>query len=259
MCRLAAYLGPDITLQQFLFEPDHSLYKQSWEPRELKYTKFNADGYGFGWFSQDGIPSAYTSILPIWSDRNLPSLARTLTNSLWLAEVRSATAGNPVHQYNTAPFCDDQLVFVHNGFIRNFHLQVLPRISPILAPVIAADIHGNTDSEYLFACMRQMLLDDEDLDLTGALQKLFEWLEKRITDEEALLNIIVSDGNRLYASRHGFNHECASLYYTTDDELFPGAQLIASERFSEDSFWQPVPEHHLLILDRDNPPELLAL
>jgi len=148
---------------------------------------------------------------------------------------------------------------VHNGFIRNFHLHVLPRILPVLAPAITAGIRGNTDSEYLFACLRQILLDDEELELAGALLRLFEWLEKWLTDEEALLNIIVSEGDRVYASRHGYNHECASLYYTTDDEQFPGGQLIASERFSEDSFWQPVPEHHLLILDRNNPPELMAL
>jgi hypothetical protein len=35
--------------------------------------------------------------------------------------------------------------------------------------------------------------------------------------------------------------------------------LIASERFTEDSFWQPVPDHHILILDAQKPPELLEL
>jgi glutamine amidotransferase len=259
MCRLAAYIGPDITLQQFLLAPDHSLYKQSWEPRELIYAKFNADGYGFGWFSPENTPSTYTSILPIWSDSNLPALARSLTNPLWLAEVRSATVDNPVHQFNTAPFCDNQRLFIHNGFIRDFHLQVLPEITTLLAPEIAADIRGNTDSEYLFACLRQILLDNEDLNLAEALIRLFEWLAERLADRQALINIVVTDGERLYASRHGYNHQCASLYYTTNDEQFPGGQLIASERFSEDRAWQTVPENHLLILDPHNPPELLPL
>ena len=80
-----------------------------------------------------------------------------------------------------------------------------------------------------------------------------------ITTQAALLNIIVTDGIKLYAARHGINHECPSLYYTTDDELFPAGQVIASERLTEDDFWQPVPEHHLLIIEPDNPPELLAL
>jgi glutamine amidotransferase len=259
MCRLAAYIGPDITLQQFLLAPDHSLYKQSWEPRELIYAKLNADGYGFGWFSPENTPSTYTSILPIWSDSNLPALARSLTNPLWLAEVRSATVDNPVHQFNTAPFCDNQRLFIHNGFIRDFHLQVLPEITTLLAPEIAADIRGNTDSEYLFACLRQILLDNEDLNLAEALIRLFEWLAERLADRQALINIVVTDGECLYASRHGYNHQCASLYYTTNDEQFPGGQLIASERFSEDRAWQTVPENHLLILDPHKSPELLPL
>jgi glutamine amidotransferase len=259
MCRLAAYLGPAISLQQFLLDPPHSLYRQSWEPRELVYARLNADGYGFGWYAPDSSPAIYTSILPIWSDSNLPHLARTLSNPLWLAEVRSATQGNPVHQFNTQPFLDMQHLFLHNGLIRDFHQDIRPAMSRILAPEIAAGIHGNTDSEYLFACLRQLLAENPRLPLPDALRRLFDLLAEWIDEQPALLNIVITEGERLYAARHGLNHECPSLYYTTDDELFPGGQLIASERFTEDSFWQPVPEHHLLILDQQNPPELLAL
>jgi gamma-glutamyl hercynylcysteine S-oxide hydrolase len=259
MCRLAAYLGPVIPLQQFLLEPPHSLYRQAWEPQELKYARFNADGFGFGWYSPDGSPSTYTSALPIWSDNNLPDLARSLAAPLWLAEIRSATEGNPVHQFNTAPFCDAQRLFTHNGFIRDFHSCVQPEITAMLAPAIACDIRGNTDSEYLFACLRQLLLEDDSLDLPQALQRLFALLATIITSQAALLNIIITDSVNLYAARHGMNHECPSLYYTTADELFPAGQVVASERFSNDSSWQPVPEHHLLIIRPDRPPELLAL
>jgi len=259
MCRLAAYLGPGIALQQFLLEPAHSLYRQAREPRELKYAKLNADGYGFAWYGPDGRPAAYTSVLPIWSDHNLPHLARTLISPLWLADVRSATAGQPVHPFNTPPFHDDQYLFAHNGFIREFHLQVRPAMNEMLSPAIAAAIHGNTDSEYLFACLRQLLEDDPDLPLSDALSELFELLAEWVDEEQALLNIIVTEGDRLYAARHALNDECPSLYYTTDDEMFPGGQLVASEPFTADSFWLPVPDHHILILDAQNPPELLEL
>src|SRR5210317_1934298 len=126
MCRLAAYLGPAIPLQQLLLQPSHSLYRQAREPQELIYAKLNADGYGFGWYSDDASAAVYTSILPIWSDSNLPHLARTLTQPLWLAEVRSATDGNPVCQANTAPFYDKRHIFLHNGLIRDFHTRVRP-------------------------------------------------------------------------------------------------------------------------------------
>jgi glutamine amidotransferase len=259
MCRLAAYLGPAITLQQFLLDPPHSLYRQSWEPRELKYAKMNADGYGFGWYGQDDTPAIYTSPMPVWSDSNLPHLARTLSQPLWLAEVRSATQGSQVHQFNTAPFCDTELLYIHNGFIREFHARLVQRIIAMLDSEIAADIRGNTDSEYLFACLRQLLADDPGLTIPAALKRLFELLADWIDEQPALINIVISDGQRLYASRHGLNHECPSLYYTTEDGLFPGGQVIASERLTGDGCWEPVPEHHILILDPDKPPELLAL
>jgi hypothetical protein len=73
------------------------------------------------------------------------------------------------------------------------------------------------------------------------LELLAEWVD----EQPALLNIVVTEVERLYAGRHALNHDCPSLYFTTDDELFPGGQLLTSERFTDDSFWQPVPEHRI--------------
>lgn len=50
MCRLAAYLGPPITLARYLLDPPDNLVHQAWAPRELVYARLNADGFGFGWF-----------------------------------------------------------------------------------------------------------------------------------------------------------------------------------------------------------------
>jgi glutamine amidotransferase len=259
MCRLAAYLGPAISLQQFLIDPAHSLYRQSWEPKELIYAKLNADGYGFGWFGQDGRPAVYTQPVPIWADGNLPTLARTLYQTLWVAEVRSATAGNPVHSLNTPPFCDGRWLFIHNGFITGFHQQIRARMLQLLDPAISADIRGNTDSEYLFACLRQILQDDPGLQPVSAIRKLYARIGEMLGDQPALLNLAVTDGSCIYAARHALNHESPSLYFSAGDPDFPGGQLVASERFSWDPAWRVVPEHHVLVLCPDRAPELLAL
>ena len=259
MCRLAAYLGPAISLQQLLMQPPHSLYRQAREPKELIYAKLNADGYGFGWYSNDGQPCVYTSILPIWADSNLPHLARTLSQPLWLAEVRSATDGNPVNLANTPPFYDDSLIFLHNGLICDFHTRVRPAMAAMLSAEVAADIQGNTDSEYLFACLRQLLTDQPSVSLSDTLRRLCDLLSEWVDELPALLNMVVSAGGRLYAVRHGINHDSPSLYYSTDDDMFPGGQLIASERFNSDGYWQPVPDHHILVLDPQAPPDLVEL
>jgi len=259
MCRLAAYLGPEITLQQFFLDPPHSLYIQARAPRELVYAKINADGYGFGWYSRDGAASTYTSAMPIWSDRNLPALGRSLSSPLWIAEVRSATDGSPAHQYNTQPFSDARRLFVHNGYISAFNHCARPEILRMLAAEIAANLYGNTDSEHLFACLCQLLQDDPGLTMPDAIRRLFVLIADWCGERQALLNLVVTDGECVYAARHGLNHPSPSLYFTTDDALFPGGQLVASERFSEDAAWQAVPEHHLLILGRDKSPEIQVL
>jgi gamma-glutamyl hercynylcysteine S-oxide hydrolase len=260
MCRLAGYVGPPISLERFLLHPPHSLVVQAWRPKELRYAALNADGFGIGWYAPDEAPAVYISPMPIWSDVNLPSLARTLSCDLWIAAVRSATAGQPTGYINTPPFHDGELLFTHNGLIRDFAATVRGTVREFLEPEIEAGVSGNTDSEYVFAVLRQLLAGDEDLSVEDAIGEtmalLAEWLGE---DQPALLNLLVSDGERLYATRHAISGECPSLYYTTDDECFPGGQAVASERLTESEFWLPVPEHHILILDPQEPPDLLAL
>ncbi|MFO7482008.1 class II glutamine amidotransferase [Oceanibaculum nanhaiense] len=256
---MAAYLGPDISLEHFLLAPPHSLRAQARAPRESPDAQLNADGFGFGWFDRDGRPCTYVNPAPIWHDPNLPALGRGLVAPLWLGLVRSATAGSGISHANTQPFADAELLFLHNGLLRDFHDQFRPAISADLGPEPAGGIHGNTDSEYLFALLRQILAEDADLALETALAELCARVDEWSEGTPALLNFLVSENGRLYAVRHACNDSCPSLYYSTDDERFPGAQLVASEPLDETGFWQPVPEHHILILDPEEPPELMEL
>ncbi len=258
MCRLAAYVGPELALHDFLLAPPHSLMVQAWAPQELVYAKLNADGYGFGWFAA-GEPATYVNPAPIWSDPNLKTLARALRAPLWLGSIRSATEGNPVNHANTQPFADPELLFTHNGYVSEFHLYVRSQLSRTLNPQILADIRGNTDSEYLFALLRQILADDPELSIEAAIarwcQLLAEWTQER----PALLNFLLSEGHRIFAVRFAVNHAAPSLYYSTDNDDFPGAQLVASERMNDSGFWQAVPESNLLVLAPDELPELIEL
>jgi len=69
----------------------------------------------------------------------------------------------------------------------------------------------------------------------------------------------MSDGQYLYAARHAINETCPSLYYTTGDDNFPNGQLIASERLDDSDSWEDVPIHHILVMDTQDSPELIAL
>lgn len=257
MCRLAAYLGPPLSLARFLLAPQNGLLQQSYAPQEMREGHVNADGYGLGWVTGDRGLARLTYAIPIWADHNLQTLGAALDSSLWVANVRNATAGLSNHPANTQPFLADGVLFLHNGHVAGFP-ALRGRIRRLLSTEIECSIEGTTDSEYLFALLRQILLA-ADFDLREALRELCRCLVDQLAVEKALINIVITDGERLYALRHAVNARSPTLYFTCDDEEYPGATLIASERLTAGAFWQPIPEHHILTVDGNKPAELVSL
>ena len=212
----------------------------------------NADGFGFGWVNPSKQTAIYTNTRPIWSDTNLTSLFDSLHSHYWLANVRSATPGQQITQTNTHPFKIGQILFTHNGYIENFNIDIRTRLHEMLEPSIQSGIQGNTDSEFLFAILRQQLLKIPDV--AKAIAAMVFALSKIITDEKVLLNLIVGDGTQFYVLRHAINGQCPTLYYSTEENEFPDSILIASEALTESGKWQAIPEHcHCTISDNTSP------
>jgi glutamine amidotransferase len=260
MCRLAAYSGPDITLAKFLLAPGHGLMEQSWAPREMREARLNADGYGFGWFAADGCAATYRIPMPIWTDANLPSLARSLTARQWLANVRSASDRMPVNPFNTMPFAEDRLLYMHNGFVQDFALALRPQLRRTLEPQFESGIHGNTDSEYMFALLRQLRAQQAPGEpLENSLVELCTSLAQWLGDTKALLNFVVGDGQSLYAVRHALNGECPSLYCCVGEADYPGGVLVASEPMTDAACWSSIAEHTVCVFTAAEAPRVLAL
>ena len=244
MCRIAAYIGPPISLQALLLQPQHSLYRQSWEPKELRYAKLNADGYGVAWLGENGVPARYTSDLAIWNDHNLPHLARNLRSPVWLCNVRSATPGNAHHAINAQPYADRELLFTHNGYLGGFPGETRRKLLAALFAEAHDAIEGTTDSEHTFALLRSTAGETLTSQLAATLSRLAE-----LTGEtSSLLNLAVADAEQLLVARHAIAAECPSLYVTDSHPDFPGAWVAASERFDDHSAWQAVPPHSVLTL-----------
>ena len=238
-------------------EPAHSLYRQSWEPEEMEDAVLNADGFGFGWVNPSKQTAIYTSTRPIWSDTNLNGLSESLFSSYWLANVRSATPGQQITQSNTHPFKIDQMLFTHNGYIENFNLQFRSLFHEILDATIQAEIQGHTDSEYLFALLRQQLLNTPDV--AEAIPAMVSTLSGIIGDKKILLNLIVGDGTNFYILRHAINGQCPTLYYSTGENEFPNSVLIASEALTESGKWQTFPEHSYCTISDNSAPDFSSL
>ena len=245
MCRLAAYLGTEISLSAFLQEHEHSLIQQSWAPKEMQDGTLNADGYGVAWLADNNIPSRYKNVLPIWSDTNLNSLGRSLSSQLWLANVRGATPGQGISEANTQPFIKDNLIFTHNGSLKPFNNITKARFLDVLPNTISADITGDSDSLYLFALLQLHLQNQTSI--SNALISAMKDLKSICSDSvSALLNIVISDGDSLYACRHALNANCPSLYYLfKEDNVW-----LASEPLSPNDAWVTFPEHSIIRFNR---------
>ncbi len=260
MCRLVAYCGNSIALRGLLFDPNHSLYKQSWQPKEMNYAKLNADGFGFGWYNLNGKAVTYRNPAPIWTDINLETLSDVLHAPLWLAMVRSATAEYGTSPHNLQPFTYRNYLFMHNGFIRDFNQGILQKLIAILPTNIIDNIRGLTDSEYLFGLICYYLNKAND-DLQAALTQTIEWCKQHLSDHKAMLNIILSDGIEIVAVRLAINETPPTLYLACNDQthLPEGAKIIASEPFSETQNWQEILPGEMIICHQHQRPRVIGL
>ncbi|MEU7611391.1 ergothioneine biosynthesis protein EgtC [Micromonospora sp. NPDC049204] len=234
MCRHLAYLGPPVTLAEVLFDPAHSLVRQSWAPRDMRGGgTINADGFGVGWYPGDGEPVRYRRAQPIWSDPTIAQLAAVTSSGALLAAVRSATVGMAVVDGAAAPFAEGRWLFSHNGVVRGWPDAVVPLAAGLpVRDLLTLD--AATDSALLWALVRHRLRAGEDPS---------EAVGRTVTDVAAAapgsrLNLLLTDGRRAVASVYG---------HALSVRATPGSVLLASEPHDDDPGWRAVPEGHLVL------------
>ena len=258
MCRLLAYIGSPISLEPLLYKPEHSLIVQSYQPKEMISGVVNADGFGFGWYtdSRSTEPFTYKNILPIWDDINLSSLSRYVESDCVVAYVRGATAGQALDFSNCQPFKYQRLLFTHNGRIEKFRQTLYRPIRSQLSDEIYQYVNGTTDSEHIFALLLNQLQSNPAKSLAQALHatllSLTELAEHYQTSFSA--NIVISDGDSLVASRFSTQSPAPSLYWLWDDRSFPQSVLIASEPLFPGN-WTSFPENSIISMGKFTTPD----
>jgi glutamine amidotransferase len=233
MCRHLGYLGPPIPLSTVLFDPPHSLAHQSWAPRDMRGGgTINADGFGVGWYVGDSVVR-YRRDRPLWSDADLPALARTTTAAALLAAVRSATAGMPVTESAAPPFTDGRILFSHNGVVAGWPDSV----TGLAAQLPAGDllrIEAPTDAALLWALVRHRLRGG-----AGPADAVRETVaEVSAAAPGSRLNLLLTDGSVLVASTAG---HALSVRRSAD------SVLLASEPLDDAPAWRPVPDGCLVV------------
>jgi glutamine amidotransferase len=211
MCRWAAYIGKPIFINELLFDPSHSLIKQSKQAEECK-TAINADGLGLAWYHARPEPGQYRDVYPAWSDTNLESIATQIKSGLFLAHVRAST-GSAISRNNCHPFVVGKWSFMHNGQIGGFE-DFRKQADMAIPESLYQYRKGATDSEVLFLLAIGYGLTENPIKAlqlaVGELQKMSELYGR---GPAMRLSAAFSDGERLYAVRYASDARAPTLYY----------------------------------------------
>ncbi|GAA0619679.1 ergothioneine biosynthesis protein EgtC [Kribbella sandramycini] len=227
MCRHLAYLGPPVALAELVLDPEHSLYQQSWAPTDMRGGgSVNADGFGLAWYA-DGQLVRYRRNVPIWTDDNLPGLARSISSGAVLAAVRNGTDDMPHDESAVAPFVSGSWCFSHNGKIPGWPGSVLKLAEGL---PVAELLGAGVDSAFLFALIRARM-GEPVAAVESAVREVAE------AAPGARLNVLLTDGEQLVAT--AWTH---SLWVRRTDD----STTVSSEPFGA-GHWVEVPDHSLLV------------
>jgi predicted glutamine amidotransferase len=227
MCRLLAYSGEPIFLEELICKPQHSLVRQSMRADEAKVTT-NGDGFGIGWYtgySERSEPGLYREVTPAWSDENLLALCAAVRSPLFFAHVR-ATTGTAVARQNCHPFRYGKYLFIHNGQIGDYH-KVRRQLEAALPDEMYALRKGATDSELMFLLAIARL--SRAMSPIAAIESMLSMVHEAMIEKSVKTPLrfaaALSDGEKIYAFRYSTDDKPPSLYLSKCH----GGTVVASE------------------------------
>ncbi|NQX36932.1 class II glutamine amidotransferase [Herbiconiux sp. VKM Ac-2851] len=233
MCRWLAYTGEALRPSTVILDAQHSLVAQSLNS-PLGAETVNGDGFGFGWYPEDGDPGSapafFHSIEPAWNDQNLRELTQSIRSRLFFSHVRAA-AGPPIQQSNCHPFRHGRWMFMHNGFLAGF-AAMKRDLTFAVDPSLYPEILGTTDSEVLFHLALTLGLEDDPIAALGAAIRLVEEVGRAHGVPFAMQGTVaVSDGVTVWAFRYSSQGRTRSLFHSADvdilREMYPDAERLA--------------------------------
>ena len=244
MCRIAAYTGPEIPLENIIVRPAHSLLEQSQHASEAKLA-VNGDGFGISWYGADEKPGLYRDVLPAWADDNLTNLCRMVRSRLFIAHIRASTVGE-TSRANCHPFKFGKWSFCHNGQVPHFK-AIRRRMLATLPDDLFEAMQGTTDSEMIFLTL---LANGLNNDPAAAMRATLDQIGPAGNDGPIKLTCVFSDGQALYAFRYASAGQAPSLYVS--GVLDNGGRSMASEPLcGVTARWTAIPTDTICALTAD--------
>ncbi len=202
------------------------------------------DGWGIARF--DGqTPHLEVNITSASQCSRFEQLGEELATRSLITHIRLASVGS-VTQQNAHPFFARGWAFMHNGTVLDY-AKHSDAIRAHVAPHWLAGIKGETDSETCFAMFQTFLdkvaepkLEDVQRALAKVMTTVAAITDHSNSGKRSAMNFIVTDGERLIATRRG-----RTLFFASE----PGARFIASEALWDDGEWNEVSEEGMVTVD----------
>lgn len=287
MCRVMAYLGKPVLLDELLYGAEGGFVQQAVDPQLMSL--LNLGGFGLAaWapsFPQPSCPVTYRVPTVPSFDRNLRALAQKVEATAIVAHVRGVlySERERVGNNNVHPFLFDgtTVALAQNGDLYDFGRMRFDLVERV-RPELGALIEGTTDTEWVYALILSMLDDPfawvgaEEMAeaVERALEVLRELRSARGIAVQSPVNLVLTDGRWLLATRFAFDygwypedgsffasereHDFTTLWFRAPDGTNGGSSLIvASEPLTRHHVgWFEVPEYSMLMVEQTGRGEL---
>ncbi|MGJ9412400.1 class II glutamine amidotransferase [Aeromicrobium sp. CF4.19] len=216
MCRVLAYIGPEVPLENLLLKPENSLVNQALDPEG--HPELQLAGWGFGAWSEHLLkpeaPLLYRRPMAAFYDDNSTGIIPSLQASTMLAHVRASAydAGVVLADENCHPFSYEGTPWIvaQNGDLPGW--KVLQR--ELLAHCkdeYLTQMVGTTDTEFLYVLLLSLLEDDSDEGVQRALEEMVRLIAQAMKDLDLValtkLKMALVAPDRIIGVNVGLGHD----------------------------------------------------
>jgi glutamine amidotransferase len=216
MCRVLAYIGPEIPVESLLLTPENSLINQTLDPE--RHPQLQLAGWGFGIWSEHLLkteePLLYHRPMAAFYDDNVAGIVPSLQASTLLAHVRAADYNSSVvlADENCHPFSyqGTPWMIAQNGDLPNWKL-LQRELLQHCEDKFLKQMKGNTDTEFLYVLLLSLLEDDSNEGVQRGFEEMVKLIVKAMDSLElkslTKLKMALVAPNRIIGVNFGTGHQ----------------------------------------------------
>jgi glutamine amidotransferase len=216
MCRVLAYIGPEIPVENLLLKPGNSLVNQSLDPE--RHPELQLAGWGFGIWSETLLkpegPLLYHRPMAAFYDDNVDGIIPRLQTSTLLAHVRAAAYDSScvIADENCHPFSyqGTPWIVAQNGDLPNWRLLQRELLRHCKDEYLE-QMRGSTDTEFLYVLLLSLLESDSDEDVKRAFEEMLRLIVQAMKDLDLValtkLKMALVSPNRIIGVNFGSGHK----------------------------------------------------